>query len=720
MKKTLLVTLAAICLALSARAEKVVYSDSSTKLIYLIDTDARRAQIQGFVSAPKGALTLPAEVSYQEVSYPVDGVLESAFQGCGRLTGLTAGANIKYIGPAAFKNCGMLRSATLEGVEELGDGAFVKCAMLATLNITGSNLHTIGSEAFGECAKLSGSFDIPASVTTIGDNPWYSCTGLTAINAPEGSTKYKTVDGILYDFSGVKLISYPCGRTDSELTVPDVVKTLGVSSLRGAAFTGINLPSALESIDSISLYGSKLTSLTIPASVKYIGVKAITGSFALTDLQVAPGNANYKVSDGYLTTVDGKRILFSYKRQGALVIPEGVERLDDYTFMNMKDITSVTLPSSMRTMGEVVFYMCSGITSLNLGTGLTTIGRMSFQGCTSLTSVVFPASMRILGKQAFCYDTKLATVKLNDGLERIDDSAFLGCTAITSIRFPGSLKKMGAAICYQNTSLTEAVLEEGITVVPDQLFNYDVRLSKVTLPDGIKVIERAAFYSNAISEETFTFPSQLDSIGFTAFFKTNFVNLVLPDKLRVIGDWAFASGTALKTVTLGQGTKTISLLAFNNNPTLEKIVLNQGLESIGDQAITNCTALPEIMVPASVISYGKECFSLNENLKSLTVLNPVPVQLTQNLVGEDEYARITLHVLPEALEAYKNAPIWNKFGAIIGDANVDGVDIDEAPYVVATFTMDGKQVSNDARGILLQRLSNGKVRKVIVKAGSIN
>lgn len=716
MKKFLLVTLAAISMAPAARAEKVVYSDTSTKLVYLIDTDARTARIQGFVSAPKGTLKLPEEITYEDVSYPVDGVLESAFQGSGRLTGLTAGANIKYIGPAAFKNCGMLRSATLEGVEELGDGAFVKCAMLATLKITSTNLHTIGSEAFGECAKLSGSFDIPATVTSIGYNPWYSCTGLTAINAPEGSTKYKTVDGILYDFSGEKLISYPCGRTDAVFTVPDAVKTLGVSSLRGASFTGINLPQGLESIDSISLYSSKLTALTIPASVKFIGVKAITGSFAMTDLQVAPGNNSYKVSDGYLTTADGRRILFSYKRQGALVVPEGVEHLDDYTFMNMTGITSVTLPSSLRTMGEIVFYMCSGITELNLGTGLTSIGRMSFQGCTSLTSVVFPASMRILGKQAFCNDTKLVTVKLNDGLERIDDSAFLGCTAITSMRFPGSLKKMGAAICYQNNSLTEAVLEDGITVVPDQLFNYDVRLRKVTLPDGIKVIERAAFYSNAISEETFRFPAQLDSIGFTAFFKTNFVSLVLPDNLRVIGDWAFASGNALKTVTLGKGTRTISLLAFNNNPTLEKINLNYGLENIGDQAITNCNALPEITVPASVTSYGKECFALNENLRSLTVLNPVPAQLTQNLVSEDEYARITLHVVPEALEAYRTAPIWKKFGAIIGDADgVGGVDDDTVPYVVATFTIDGKKVSDDARGLLLQRLSDGSVRKIMVR-----
>lgn len=716
MKKYLLSGLVLLSLASVARAEKIVYSDTSTKLVYLIDTDTKKAQIQSFAATPKGALTLPATISYENVSYPVEGVMESAFQGCGRITSLLAGPNIKYIGVSAFKNCTSLRTVSLEGVETIDNSAFVKCSSLGTLDLVSDNLHTIGNEAFGECTSLTGEFTIPASVTSIGANPWYSCSGLTSINAPANSTAFKTVDGILYDFSGKKLISYPSGKTETTFTVPAGVKTLGVSSFRGAKFTGITLPEGLESIDSISLYSSKLTSLSIPASVNYIGVKAITCSFNLTDVQVAAGNANYKFSDGYLTTKDGKRIMFSVKRTGALTVPEGVERIDDYTFMNMNGITSVTLPSSLRTLGEIAFYMCSGITSLDLGNGINTIGRMCFQGCTGLTTLTLPSSMRVLGKQAFCNDTKLNNVTLNEGLERIDDSAFLGCTAIRKIHFPGTLKKMGAAICYQNQNLVEASLGEGITVVPDQLFNYDVKLNKVTLPEGIKSIERAAFYSNNISEKTFNFPAELDSIGFTAFFKTAFVDLVLPDKLRVIGDWAFASGTSLKSVRMGKGTKVISLLAFNNNPQLTKVWLNEGLDSIGDQAFTNCNSLDSLVIPSSVKAYGKEPFALNEKMKHLIVLNPVPVALTQNLVGASEYSRITLHVPATSLEAYKNAPIWNMFGTILGDANgVEGIDADEDVYVVATYTMDGKPASVNAKGLLIQRLSNGKVRKIMVK-----
>lgn len=716
MKKLLLSAIVSLTIASSASAEQIVYSDSSTKLIFLINTETGKAQIQGYSSAPRGAFTLPVTVSYENVEYTVDGVLEGAFQSCSRMTSLTAGSNIKYIGPAAFKSCGMLRSASMEGVEEIGDGAFVKCSMLADLDIVSDNLKTIGNEAFGECAKLTGEFNIPASVTYIGQNPWYSCAGLTAINAPANSMSYKTVDGILYDYAGTTLISYPCGRTDETFTVPAGVKTLGVSSMRGASFTGINLPEGIQNIDSISLYSSKLTSLLIPASVNNIGVKAITGSFSLTDLQVAAANPYFTVSDGYLTSKDGKRLLFSMKRSGVLVIPEGIEHVDDYTFMNMTGITSVTLPSSVRSLGEIAFYMCSGITELNLGDGLERIGRMCFQGCTGLTSVEFPSSMRVLGKQAFCNDTKLASVTLNEGLVRIDDSAFLGCSAITRIHFPGTLKEMGAAICYQNTALTEASMGEGITVVPDQLFNYDTRLAKVTLPNTVTTIERAAFYSNPIDENTFNFPTQLDSIGFTAFFKTAFVDLVLPDNLRVIGDWAFASGTSLKSVRTGKGTKVISLLAFNNNPYLKSVVLNEGLETIGDQAFTNCTALDTIVVPASVTAYGKEPFALNENLSDIVVLNPVPVMLTQDLVGTNEYSTITLHVPEGSVDAYRNADIWKKFTNILGDASgVHSVGAEEEVFVTATYTMDGKPASANTKGMLLQRLSNGTVRKVLIK-----
>lgn len=704
-------------LTVPVQAAKVVYSDTSTKLTYLIDTETKKAQIQGFTTTPKGTLTLPSEVVYEEETYTVEGVMESAFQGCARVTSLKAGSTIKYIGKAAFKSCGMLRSATLDGVEEIGEGAFVKCAMLATLTINSPGLRVIGSEAFGECVKLTGDFNIPATVAAIGDNPWYGCTGLTAINAPEGSTAYKTAEGILYNYSGTRLISYPCGLTDSLFVVPAGVKTLGISSLRGAKFTGITIPEGVENLDSLCLYGSKLQAIAIPASVNFIGVKAITGSFDISNLTVSSANTNYIVSDGYLMTKDGHRILYSLKRSGALSVPEGVERIDDYTFMNMTGITSVTLPSTLRTLGEIAFYQCSGITELNLGNGLMSIGRMCFQGCTALTALSLPASMRVLGKQAFCNDTKLANVTLNEGLERIDDSAFLGCTAITKIHFPGTLKNMGAAICYQNTSLTEASLGEGITTVPDQLFNYDVKLSKVTLPNGIRTIERAAFYSNPISEQTFTFPAELDSIGFTSFFKTAFVNLVLPDKLRVIGDWAFASGTALKSVRTGRGTKVISLLAFNNNPELTDIKLNEGLDSIGDQAFTNLPALDSIVIPSTVRAYGKEPFSLNTNLKKIIVNNPVPAVLTQELVGADEYAAITLMVPAGTVEAYKAAEIWKKFGTIeVNNNSVTGIDNDDSEArIVETYTIDGRRVSSDAKGMLLQRLSNGKVRKVMVK-----
>ena len=213
------------------------------------------------------------------------------------------------------------------------------------------------------------------------------------------------------------------------------------------------------------------------------------------------------------------------------------------------------------------------------------------------------------------------------------------------------------------------------------------------------------------------FPEQLDSIGFTAFFKTAFVNLVLPDRLRVIGDWAFASGTALKSVRTGKGTKIISLLAFNNNPALSQITLNEGLDSIGDQAFTNLPALDSIVIPSTVRAYGKEPFALNEKLFNITVLNPTPVVLTQELVAAEAYEAITLHVPAGSVDAYKAADIWKKFGDIQGDASgVGSIDADGAePYVTATFTIDGKPASANAKGLLIQRLSDGSCRKVMIR-----
>ena len=73
-----------------------------------------------------------------------------------------------------------------DSVTSIGDSAFGGCKSLTSINIPDS-VTSIGKEAFANCHSLT-SINIPDSVTSIGEYAFYQCESLTCINIPDGVT----------------------------------------------------------------------------------------------------------------------------------------------------------------------------------------------------------------------------------------------------------------------------------------------------------------------------------------------------------------------------------------------------------------------------------------------------------------------------------------------------------------------------------------------------
>jgi hypothetical protein len=94
---------------------------------------------------------------------------------------------------------------------------------------------TIGVYAFSGCSGLTGALTIGNSVTTIGVYAFSGCSGLTAINVDTANTAYSSIDGVLYNKAKTELIQYPIGKTVVSFTIPDSVTTIGYQAFYGCS-----------------------------------------------------------------------------------------------------------------------------------------------------------------------------------------------------------------------------------------------------------------------------------------------------------------------------------------------------------------------------------------------------------------------------------------------------------------------------------------------------
>lgn len=124
---------------------------------------------------------------------------------------------------------------------------------------------------------------IPSSVTSIGEDAFFNCTGLTSVTFPSGITSIG--DWAFYGCTGL-----------TSVTIPDGVTTIGryVFS-RCSGLTSVTVPGNVTSIESSAFSKcTGLTSITIPASVTSIKLFAFDGCTALKNVYYAGTRAQWK------------------------------------------------------------------------------------------------------------------------------------------------------------------------------------------------------------------------------------------------------------------------------------------------------------------------------------------------------------------------------------------------------------------------------------------
>lgn len=439
------------------------------------------------------------------------------------------GEGIDEIGERAFRCCNQIETVQLpSSLRTIGESAFVVCKKLRTVNLP-EGLEAIGKEAFGQCYLLTG-ITLPESLRELGNSAfWY--TSIQEIVVPSGVT---ALEGGVFQH---------CDYLESaEIQAP-------ITELKGAMFANC----------------VKLRNVVLPDSITKIGYSAFSNCKVLGSIDL-PAN---------LTELD-TWIFEDCASLNSIVIPDGVTEIPDGTFCDCTALAEVTLPENLQCFGYSAFEKCKSLTSVTIPAHVVTLGNYMFRNCSKLAEVHLPDGVTKIPSACFQSCPKLSSVNIPVGVTEIADSAFSNC-ALTSISLPSGLQKLGSSAFYGNSQLTGSfTLPAGMTKVPSSLFE-GCSLTAIVLPDGVETVGMYAFSGNQLS--SVDLPATVKTIEYRAFAANKLRSLVLPDGIQTIGDSAFGQNTTLTgTLTIPASVRSIGYKAFFDSDFLT--IINSSSASI--------------------------------------------------------------------------------------------------------------------------------------------
>lgn len=595
----------------------------------IVSQEEKTASVTSSNPSYSGDIVIPSEVIYNEVSYSVTGISNSAFYNCKNLTGVTIGDNVNLIDHWEFYGCTSLTTVTM-----------------------GKNVKSIGYCAFGGCSSIT-EITIGNSVTEIDDRAFWGCSGLVSISVDANNTVFDSRDNcnaLINTSTNTLLLG--CKNT----TIPYGINIIGTNAFRDCKeLTEIALPNTIDSIAPNAFADCEdLSNLTLPNSLTIIAHDAFYGCQGLTNLLLP--NGLKKIEDSAFSGCTGLN---------TIVIPASVTSIGETTFSGCTGLKTITvnagnpvydsrgncnaiietatntlicgisttsIPNSMTSIGDYAFSSCTNLTNITIPSSVTSIGNYAFQYCSNLTNVTIPNSVTSIGYGAFRACSNLASITLPNNLTRIESSTFYDCQKLTDVNIPASVTYIASSAFYNTPYIKEPNRIYGnIIYVGNIAYKAkDSGITSCTFKNSTTVIAPSAFsfcdYLTSVN-----IPNSVTNIGESAFYNCSALTSVnIPNSVTSIGEQAFYGCSALTSVTIPSSITKIEHGTFNGCYALTSVVLPNSLTTIENVAFSSCRELTAITIPSSVTSMSPRAFAGCFKLASINVESG-----NSNYVSED-------------------------------------------------------------------------------------
>ena len=306
------------------RIDDYCFYDSSINQISLPFT-LKEIGIKAFNRSQINQIIIPDSVSLIEYA---------CFYDC-NLSSIELSNNLLSIPDECFRECDLFNIIIPDSIEQIGEACFFNCTNLTTIQLS-NNLKSL-SPSLLESTMIT-NITIPFGVTSIEKNCFRDCIMLTSVNLPNSllsihnnAFKRTSISSIKLN-EGLTKLGHKCFKQCTNLTT-------------------INFPSTLKKIGYEIYSNSNVKSIN--TSFGNICNCLIPYSFAILLI-----NSNVFCPYVYLDRQSITSGLIQITN-GNCIIPDGIIEIGKSCFKNIRDLKTLTIPSSVKVISKYALFNTS-------------------------------------------------------------------------------------------------------------------------------------------------------------------------------------------------------------------------------------------------------------------------------------------------------------------------------------------------------------------------